>query len=76
MTQSEHDTLVEKYGEAFTRKLIEELDNYKGASGKTYKSDYKAMLVWVIEKCEKKYPNLIPKAKEVPQQGNPFEKYK
>ena len=30
------------------------LDNYKGSSGKTYKSDYRAILSWVIEKIKEK----------------------
>lgn len=55
MQQSEYDTLVEKYGAQFTQKLIETLDNYKGSSGKTYKSDYRAILMWVVDKCEMWY---------------------
>lgn len=76
MQQSEYDTLVEKYGEQFTQKLIETLDNYKGSSGKSYKSDYRAILMWVVEKCEAKFRHLITHKQDVPASGNPFEDYK
>lgn len=36
------------HGPADTERLIEILDNYKGATGKTYKSDYRAILNWVV----------------------------
>ena len=48
MTQDELDKLVDKYGKDFTDKCIEVLDNYKGSSGKKYKSDYRAILTWVV----------------------------
>lgn len=75
--QKEWDSLVEKFGEPFASKLIEELDYYKGSSGKRYKSDYKAILNWVVEKCEKKYPQLkkVEKKTET-SSSNPFESYK
>ena len=50
MTQDELDKLVDKYGKDFTDKCIEVLDNYKGSSGKKYKSDYRAILTWVVGK--------------------------
>ena len=52
MTEAEHTKLVEQYGEEATTKMVEILDNYKGASGKTYKSDYKAILNWVVKRYE------------------------
>lgn len=76
MKVSEHDKLISTYGLAFTAKLVEELDNYKMANGRKYKDDYRAILNWVVEKCEKKYPNL--KKKEVPKTDegfNPFSQY-
>lgn len=78
MKQSEYETLVGRFGEPFTLKLIETLDNYKGASGRVYKNDYKAILSWVVEKCEQKYHGLIVKQQpEAQQQGqNPFAQYK
>lgn len=59
MYPEERDKLVEQYGEEFTVKLIEELNNYKLSNGKRYKDDYRAILSWVVEKCERKYPNLV-----------------
>ncbi|MBQ4447402.1 MAG: hypothetical protein II897_03820 [Clostridia bacterium] len=71
MLPAEYEKLVEKYGEAFTQKLIEELDNYKVANGKRYKDDYRAILNWVVEKCEKKYPGLKTAKTEIGAE-NPF----
>lgn len=59
MEQTEYDTLCKQYGKACTDKAIEELDNYKGSSGKTYKSDYRAILSWVIDKLRKNEPGLF-----------------
>lgn len=53
MTEEEYNRLVTKYGEPDTRRMIEVLDNYKGAHGKRYRSDYKAILTWVVEKVTK-----------------------
>ena len=38
----------EEYEKDMTARMIEVLDNYKGQSGKTYKSDYRAILNWVV----------------------------
>jgi len=48
MTEGEYQKLVEAHGEEFTRRCIEVLNNYKGANGKKYKSDYLAILNWVV----------------------------
>lgn len=53
LTDDEYKKLVEKHGEHWTKKMIEKLDNYKGAHGKKYKSDYKAILSWVIDEVKK-----------------------
>lgn len=50
MTNDEHDKLIATYGQESTAKMIETLDNYKGANGKKYASDYRAILNWVVEK--------------------------
>ncbi len=71
MYPEERQKLVDSYGEEFTVKLIEELNNYKLSNGKSYKDDYRAILSWVVEKCEKKYPNL-KKSHPVQMSGNPF----
>lgn len=78
MHESEYAKLVEQYGEEFTEKLIYELNNYKLASGKRYKDDYRAILNWVVERCEEKYPQLrMAKAKKTtPTGGNPFADFK
>lgn len=55
MAPKEYQTLVEQYGEEKTKRMVEVLDNYKGASGKRYRSDYRAILAWVIEKVEQEY---------------------
>ena len=52
MTEEEYQKLVDEYGEEFTRRCIEVLDNYKGAKGKKYKSDYRAIKNWVVGRVE------------------------
>jgi len=53
LDNDEYSSLVAKLGseERFNR-CVEILDNYKGASGKRYKSDYRAILNWVIARLE------------------------
>ena len=50
MTNAEYDKLVSTYGVDFTNQCITRLDNYKGANGKKYKSDYRAILNWVVSR--------------------------
>lgn len=52
MTNDEYTSLVAKVGEQGAKRCIEILDNYKGASGKTYESDYRAILNWVVMRYE------------------------
>ena len=52
MTEKEYQKLIEKYNKIKTHKMIEILDNYKGANGKKYTSDYRAILSWVVNKIE------------------------
>lgn len=52
MTNAEHQKLLDTHGPADTKRLIEILDNYKGATGKTYKSDYRAILNWVVTRLQ------------------------
>ena len=49
---SEYESLVKTHGEEFTNRCIETLDNYKGQSGTAYKSDYRAILNWVIKRVK------------------------
>jgi len=53
MTNAEYEKLVSTYGEENTARMIEKLDNYKGATGKKYKSDYRAILNWVADEIIK-----------------------
>lgn len=53
MTEAEHQKLVEKYGTERTALFIQKLDNAKGAKGYKYKSDYRAILNWVVTEVEK-----------------------
>lgn len=50
MTENEYKLLCNRYGDEAAKRMIEILDNYKGANGKTYKSDYRAILCWVVER--------------------------
>ena len=54
MTNVEYEKLVSTYGKDFADQCIEKLDNYKGSSGKKYKSDYRAIRSWVIDEIKKK----------------------
>ena len=64
MTNAEHDKLVSTYGAADTARMIEILDNYKGQNGKKYKSDYRAILNWVVDRLKEE------KGKEVNAHGS------
>lgn len=53
LTNDEYQSLVAKLGsEDAVNRCIEILDNYKGANGKRYKSDYRAILNWVIDRFQ------------------------
>lgn len=54
MTNEEYAKLVKAHGKELTDQCIEILDNYKGATGKKYKDDYRAILSWVLEKAKQK----------------------
>lgn len=53
LVDGEYENLIKKIGKEKTEKAIEILNNYKMAKGKKYKSDYHAILNWVINKIEK-----------------------
>lgn len=75
MKQSEFDKLVEDYGEEFVKECIMALDNYKGSTGKTYKSDYRTILSWVVAKVTKEHPEIRQQKKSSICSDNPFEEY-
>lgn len=52
MTDEEHEKLLTEHGQELTDKFIETLNNYKGSTGKKYKSDYLAILNWVIKRVK------------------------
>jgi len=54
MTNTEYEKLVSTYGPNFVDQCIKKLDDYKGATGKKYKSDYRAILSWVVDEIKKK----------------------
>jgi len=55
MSKNEYKKLIEKYGKEEVQEMIEKLDNYKGSKGKTYESDYRAILNWVADEIIEKY---------------------
>lgn len=56
LSKEEYEKLIKNYGVEDTKKMIEILDNYKLSSGKKYKSDYRAILNWVVGRLkEDKY---------------------
>lgn len=63
MTNAQYEKLLCTYGEADTKRLIEILDNYKGAIGKKYEDDYRAILNWVVNRLkeEKSKNRITPK---------------
>lgn len=50
LTEVEYLKLVAEHGEQDTKRMIEILSNYKLSSGKKYKSDYHAILNWVVKR--------------------------
>lgn len=52
LTLEEKNKLVNELGVTRYNKCIEILNNYKGSSGKKYKSDYHAIRNWVIDKSK------------------------
>jgi hypothetical protein len=53
MLPEEYEKLISNHGERNTKTLIEILNNYKGSNGKKYKSDYLAILNWVVDKAKR-----------------------
>ena len=55
MTEEEHQKLIDDFGEVATGEMILMLDDYKGASGKKYNSDYRAIRSWVVRSWKKSH---------------------
>ena len=64
MTPDELYKLQDQYGQQQAEAMLDILDNYKGANGKKYKSDYRAVLSWVAKRYEE------DRAKGVKNNGN------
>jgi hypothetical protein len=70
MTKDEYQKLVKDHGKEATKSMIEILNNYKAAKGKSYKSDYHAILNWVVKRySEEKEPD--PDPIFIPEERNP-----
>jgi hypothetical protein len=50
LTTTEHERLVKEFGQSATDRMIEILDNYKGANGKKYADDNRAIRNWVVKR--------------------------
>ena len=57
MTETEYEDLVRNYGYEATERMIGILDNYKGSKGVSYKSDYRAILSWVVDRYQRDAAN-------------------
>lgn len=67
LSKHEYQKLIDTYGQQTTKTLITTLDNYKGSSGKKYKSDYRAILNWVVDKVGAKEIVPTPEPDPVPE---------
>jgi len=52
LTDTQFWKLATTYGEPMAKKLVDTLSSAKQAKGYKYKSDYHAILSWVVEKCK------------------------
>lgn len=52
MTQQEMERLQQEFGREGAEQMVEMLNAYKGASGKTYRSDYMAIRSWVVRRWQ------------------------
>ena len=53
LTRDEYTKLCAEHSEDGAKRMIEMLDNYKGSTGRRYKSDYRTILNWVVDKYNK-----------------------
>lgn len=73
MTEAEYQKLVNEYGQETADEMVKVLDNYKGSKGKTYKSDYRAILMWVVNYIKEHSPQLLQKTQQAQwHDDNPF----
>ena len=72
MTEKEYAKLVGDYGQTLTNTAVDILSNWKKAKGKTYKSDYHAILTWAMEKAggkSREELKIPPRAQHCPKCG-------
>lgn len=55
MTEIEYGKLIADHGQEKTDWMVRKLDNAKGARGLKYKSDYRAILKWVVDCADKEF---------------------
>lgn len=75
LTQEEYDKLLNEHGEERVKRMIEILDNYKGSAGKKYKSDYRAILNWVVNRVKEEGQRRVGSAGVQKYQGNTGQGY-
>ena len=61
LTNDEFSSLVTLVGEHGAKRCIDILDNYKGSSGKKYRSDYRAIISWVVDRYNEEQKRGKPK---------------
>lgn len=67
LTEKEYNTLIDKFNEFQTIKMIEKLNLYKASKGTTYKSDYMAIYSWVVNWYEE---NRVKIEKDKPRESD------
>lgn len=70
LTRDEYAKLCEQYSEQAAKRMIEILDNYKGQNGKRYRSDYRAILNWVVNRYNEELIRYGSERKTANQGGN------
>lgn len=75
MKEKEYEKLVEEYGEAAVKWMIEKLDNFKGATGKRYKDDYRAILNWVVRAYKEEKGKTAQPIRSSPDTDDDWEKF-
>ena len=65
MTEAEYTKLVDSYGTKGAKAAVDKLSNYKLSSGHEYKSDYRAILSWVIKALDLRKESRCPECKKL-----------
>ncbi len=65
MTETQHQKLKDDFGDDVTKLAINKLSNFKMSKGKQYKSDYHAILNWVIKEVTGKDNEAVKAEKKV-----------